>query len=284
MFAEILPSLSRNRETIINEMNHRLCCPLSFCGSLEHTTVQECNHPFKMVYIEPKHTGILKNVSERILTIDENNREQVIAELIQEIKQEYFEGEEPIDEEQMHILLFRLKVPTLLYWDATYEERIQLVLEAYKRIIYRFIEPIVIEENVFDVAINEPNEEDDEDLFNLVVDLNGAFENEQFLIFNDEELFLDILNDFEPPFTEPIPLTQKGEPPNDSYKLQQCCICLDKEGCYIELNCNHTFCECIAIYLKKQKQTANCPFCREKIKELNIYFPLTKEYVMEILD
>lgn len=249
---------------LIHEDNTRMCCPLSFCGSMEHTTVQDCDHPHKLSVIEPIHIHLLRNFQERIDGITypfDRDTRPIITILLNEVKQAYFEGI-PIDEEQMHILLFRLKVPTTRYWNVSYEERIDLVLNAYRKIIRRFMDPIVIEPNVFDNSDgNSGIEEDDqEDL----LDLDRAFENEPFLIPDDEPMT--------PLELWVIHISHKGEP-DAVMKQQECPICYDV-GCHIMTNCAHAFCNCLMTYIerkRKDQEVAGCPCCRRIITELDVY-------------
>ena len=247
---------------LIYEDNTRMCCPLSFCGSMEHTTVQDCDHPHKLSVIEPIHIRLLQNFQERIDGITfpfDRDARPIITILLNEVKQAYFEGI-PIDEEQMHILLFRLKVPTTRYWNVSYEERIDLVLNAYRKIIRRFMDPVVIEPNVFyNSGGNSGNEED-------LLDLDRAFENEPFLIPDDEPMtHLELW--------EGLRISHKGEP--DAVMKQQVCpICYDVR-CHIMTNCGHAFCiNCLMTYIerkRKDREIAGCPCCRQIMTDLDVY-------------
>lgn len=243
------------RQTLIDIENSQLCCPLSFCGSLEHTTVQDCDHPRKMEFIEPIHNRILQMIMNECENIDNEEGPNVFS-LLNEIREIYFR--EPMDEEQLHILLFRLKVPTLLYWNESYEKRIQLVLEAYGKIIHRFLTPVVIEEN-------EEYE---------MAELDRVFGNETNIIPEEDELSQLVEEWTNDPKSE-INILYKGEP-TEEMKQQDCPICYET-GCFIRVSCSHMFCgECLITYIQKnngENTKTKCPCCRQEITDLDIYSP-----------
>ena len=262
------------RRMIIDDANTRLCCPLSFCCSLEHTTVQDCDHPDKLQFIEPIHTRILRDIQYKVDELfreehdpdyNQENDNTILSLWLNEIQQVYFR--EPMNEEQLHILLFRLKVPTILYWNATYDERRQLVLEAYRKIIFRFMNPVIIEENVFmnPLTTNSSIPTLEEDL----LDLDMAFENEPFLIPDEDDDLLLNENSCKMP-----PCILYEDEPNEAMKEEECPICYEK-GCHIRvINCTHNFCDCIITYMEKKNELheiSGCPCCRVVITKIGIY-------------
>lgn len=236
---------SQQQQQMNNEMRTRFCCPLSFCCSLEHTTVQDCNHPLKFQFVEPLHNIILQNIQQKIPVEQTTNiDDEIINNILYSIQQIYFR--EPMDNEQLEILLFRLKVPTFLYWRVFYEEKIEIVLDAYRKIIYSFIQPTVIEE--IDVSLTE--EEDDD-------------------LYMDETIILENPSNSNPS----IEFLYKGEP-NEEMKQHECPICYET-GCFIQvIHCSHLFCNCLITYIIKKneiREKVGCPCCRQEIKELGVY-------------
>ena len=259
------------RQMIIEETNNTPCCPLSFCGSLEHTTIQDCYHPDKFLFVEPIHNRILQDIHNKIAVSNETDAEETImATVLNEIQQDYFR--EPMDEEQLNILLFRLKVRTVRYWNTTYDERIRLVLEEYRKIIRRYMAPVMNGNNVFmneylpDSESHElPPEED-------LLDLDRAFENYLPILSDDEDLELLNEQNFNEGMTV-IRISYKGKP-DEVLNQEECPICYET-GCYIKVvHCSHVFCDCLITYIMKKneiRETVCCPCCRQKITELGFY-------------
>jgi len=262
---------------IVNE-NNQWFCPLSFCKSTEHISIHECNHPDKLKFVEPIHKSIIKDITDKIVSVynqayTEERLKEIVSTLLKEIQQGYFI--EPIEEEQLHILLFRLKVQTLIYWNISYEEKILLVLNAYRRIIYRFIDPIVVEETpLFDHSPESYETVIEE----YLLDLDRVFE--PFIIPETEDddyeenssfLYQENPDSFDDE-TE-VRVDYRGEP-DEVMKQEECPICYDK-GCFIKIiECNHNFCDCIITHIIKKtgnRETAECPCCRRKITKLGIY-------------
>ena len=264
----------------LHEANTRLCCPLSFCGSLEHITVQDCDHPQKFAVIEPTHTRLLRNIQERVEErvdrVVQMDTRPIMTTLLDEVKYAYFNTSSPINEEQLDILMFRLKVPTARYWNVSYEERIEIVLSAYRKIIRRFMAPTVVEPNVFmtmdgsgNILLNngggEPTEED-------LLELDHVFENEPFLIPDDEEVFEMLVPLNSCCGLEAVHISNKGEQTAEM-KQTDCPICYET-GCHIMTQCNHLFCTCLITYIEKKghiMETTGCPCCRQTITSLGIY-------------
>jgi hypothetical protein len=177
-----------------------------------------------------------------------------------------------MDDEQLNILLFRLKVRTIRYLNTSYDERIQLVLEEYSKIIRRFMVPVVNEYNVFmdeylpDSESHELTHEED------LLDLERAFENDFPILSDDEDM--DDLNEriYNEGMTV-LRISYKGKP-DEAINQQECPICYET-GCYIQVvQCSHVFCDCLITYIMKKnevRETVCCPCCRQKITELGFY-------------
>lgn len=267
----------RRLHSLYYEGNMRMCCPLSFCGSLEHITIQDCDHPDKLLFVEPLHIMILTDIQDKIdvlrfRVISTEEKEQMVEATMAEIQRKYLSNPVALNEEQLHILLFRLKIPVVQYWNVSYEDRIQQVLNVYCRTMRFWMEPNAVtteEENVlYPETLSQPPLLLNEEMPDLA-SLDRVFENE------DNLLFLDYT--FVGPFTPTPPYTgmrtvYKGEP-DAAMKAEECPICYET-ACFVKTGCGHSFCDCLVTYIIQKTRIPEpvpCPCCRQEIMELQVY-------------
>lgn len=282
MFSTPITTTQSRMQSIIHEENTRLCCPLSFCGSLEHTTVQDCDHPNKLLFVEPLHQMILSEIQEKTdafhtlfgETSDEEDKKNYMDETMAEIYRKYLGNPISLNEEQLHILLFRLKTPVVRYWNVPYDDRIQMVLEAYHKTMQRFMEPVVIEENVEYPESTSPLWMEDHGEVPDSVSLERVFENEHTFLNEGTHGSITQIPTFAPPtwVKREIRTIYEGTP-DEEMKMQECPICYEAT-CFVKTGCGHSFCDCLITYILRKDEefeNARCPCCREEIAELHLY-------------
>lgn len=281
------------RQAFMEEMNRRQCCPLSFCQSLEHHCLQDCDHPDKSQFATSFHNNIMQACSHycsMITDLVSYNVDEFMADLQDEF------SEDKITEEQLDILLFHLQIPVMSYWDVTVrQEKIRIILEKYNALLYD-----IHQENMYvrreNVYVRSSNETQERDLppRNLLPELDmqemmqSPLDNDppmspnshRYNYFYSDENPLDQLIESSP-FEKPIQVIY-DESKNEflcslTGEEMECPICYDKE-CFILTQCGHAYCECFITYASTIpiEKDVNCPCCRSAVS--NVEFTHRKSY------
>lgn len=241
----------RIREEIQHTIENRTCCPLSFCNSTNHKTIEECDHPNKYVFVGMFHNSICRICFDNAVGTTFN-----LTEIIDDVKTKYF-TEEHITDEQIEILTHRIHISPVLTWGKSRTEKIEFIMKRYEQIIKEYYY------GYFDEPDDEMMDQVDVIVFDNPRDeLANPKEN-----LEQTETKMIELNYKEVPNTKDGYLTEI----TDLNTLLECPICYEAE-CFITTNCNHHFCECILTHIAKTKEDniAYCPNCREKISVLEI--------------
>ena len=255
------------REEIHQTIEQRTCCPLSFCQSINHKSIADCDHPDKYSFVGQFHNAISRQCFE-----NSNLGTLILSDVINYIKNNYF-TEEHITDEQIEILLFRLSTPLWITWGKTRAEKINAIMERYAKLTEEYyyghwdepdgimmdqIDILALDQifdNIHETNIHETNNEEK----------NTADPTQIQLLFKESEN------------TNHGYLTVPNEPNN----LLECPICYESE-CFITTNCRHVFCECILKHIAtsttkitttstdKPQTISCCPCCREPIFVLEI--------------
>ena len=237
------------REEIRQATEQRTCCPLSFCQSRNHKSIVDCDHPDKMVFIGTFHNAISRQCFEVV-----QSGTFVVTDVIEDLKNRYF-TEEHITDEQIDILLVRLRIPPTKTWGKTRTEKIGAIMVRYAKLM----------EEYYYGHWTEPDDEMMDQIDILVLDNPEQEPNE-----TEDPTRIQLLLK-ESPHTLGGYLTDPQHPNT----LLECPICYEPE-CFITTNCQHIFCECILKHVATSKpqndgQTITCcPCCREPLTVLEI--------------
>lgn len=303
-----------NRQAFIEEMNRQHCCPLSFCQSLEHNCLQDCDHPDKSQFATSFHNTIIQICSQYCSLITDlvsYNVDEFLADL-----QRYEFSEDKITDEQLDILMFHLHIPVMTYWYVTVrQEKIRIIMEKYNALLYdihqdnlrrnerqeRYLPPINlfpeidIQEMIQSPLENDPLISPNSHRYNYFYsDENPLFhsiESSPFTPFRIEDAQsgnpISHITSNEVGFlnenwcNKPIQVIY-DESKNEflcslTGEEMECPICYDKE-CFILTQCGHVYCECFITYVSTIpiEKDVNCPCCRSAIS--NVEFTHKKSY------
>lgn len=274
------------RQAMIESMNRQRCCPLSFCQSLEHHCLQDCNHPYKFRFVIPFHNNILDACSQYCSMEDDVVTYNVgatysVDEFMDDLVQNEF-SEDNITEEQLDLLLIHLQIPVMTYWGVTVrQEKIRIIMEKYNDLLQdmRWNET---QERLFEQA------ERDLPPRNLLPELDmqemmqSPLENDppmshRYNYFYSEDGSLDNVFELEKPIQVIYNESRNEFMSSSTGEEMECPICYDKE-CFILTQCGHAYCECFITYAStiSIETDVNCPCCRSAVS--TVEFTHKKSY------
>lgn len=281
----------RIREEIRHAEQQRTCCPLSFCRSPNHKSIETCNHPDRMYFVEYFHGVILQLFREEIQKTRELNP------YIEFMKNTYF-LEETIDDEKLEILLFRLSISPLITWRKTRTEKINIVLNKYRRLaewndnenepsVYLEMDDDEMTTTVMPTDMDVDTEPTPTTSFPIqeeyadeiyAMDTTGTFQIREIRTSEEEPQGTSSITVFYNNTIEvlPPPTDQPSKYLTDTQEnLLECPICYETE-CFITTNCQHAFCECLFQHIvctqttNQPTTTTKCPCCRTPLHQLQI--------------
>ena len=254
----------------------RPCCPLSFCQSLQHTSIAECNHPQKYSFVGTFHTVLSRLCYEESHSFGLGR----LKEFIMELKNTYF-TEDHCTEEHLDILLSRFHINNLFH--SSRNEKTNKLLREYAKMTKQYHHGPDYDDNTW--GEEEDNSENrNRDIDAIFMEIDTTEENTDTNMDTDEEIdmeeqvrrvrigaVIELLLDDENNNNNNN--TEKGYLTDAQNNLLECPVCYETE-CFITTNCAHAFCECLVQHImtkiQDEKTRPFCPCCREPITALKI--------------